>query len=119
MDIAYNQINAPAMLVMSRIIRIQMVVYQIVLEGVRMELAHLQTSAFAKKVSLLIRARAVCHPVQKVASMGTALYSTHVNVSLDGQELIVQCITSKQIQVQSKIEVLSNKKKFFLCKLSP
>lgn len=106
MDIAYNQINAPAMLVISRTTRIHIDVYQIVLEVVRMEPALLQTSAPAMTVSQLIRIRVVCHPVQKVVSMGTALYSTHVNVSLDGQEQIVQCTSSKQIQVQSKTQVI-------------
>lgn len=106
MEIAYNQINAPAMLVISRAIRIRIDVYQIVPEVVRMEPALLQTSAFAMKVSWLIRTRVVCHPVQKVVSMGTALYSTHVNVLLDGQEWTVHCISSKQIQVQSKTQVL-------------
>jgi hypothetical protein len=95
------------MLVISRTIRIQIDVYQIVLEDVRMESALLQTSALAMMVSLLIRSGVVCHPVQKVVSMGTALSSTYVNVSLAGQEQIVQCITSKQIQVQSKTQVLS------------
>jgi hypothetical protein len=106
MDIANNQINAPAILVISRTISIHIDVYQIVLEGVRMEPAVLQTSALAMKVSLLIRIGVVCHPVQKVVSTGTALCLTHANVSLAGREQIVQCITSKQIQVQSKTQVL-------------
>ena len=71
-----------------------------------MEPALLQTSALAMKVSWLIRTRVVCHPVQKAVSMETALYSTHVNVLLDGQEQTAQCISSKQIQVQSKTQVL-------------
>jgi len=106
MEIAYNLINATAMLVISWTIRIHIDVYQIVPEVVTTEPALLQTSALATKVSWLIRTRIVCHPVQKVVSMGTALYSTHVNVLLDGQERTVQCISSKQIQVQSKTQVL-------------
>ena len=106
MEIAYNQINAPAMQVISWTIRIHIDVYQIVPEVVKTEPALLQTSALAMKVSSLIRTRVVCHPVQKVVSMGTALYSTHVNALLDGQEWTVQCISSKQIQVQSKTQVL-------------
>jgi hypothetical protein len=106
METAYSQINAPVMLVISRNIRIHIDVYQIVPEVVRMEPALLQTSVLAMKVSWLIRTRVVCQPVQKVVSMGTALYSTHVNVLLDGQERTVQFISSKQIQVQSKAQVL-------------
>jgi hypothetical protein len=106
MEIAYNQINAPAILVISRTIRIHIDVYQIVQEVVKMEPALLQTSALVMKVSWLIITRVVCHLVQKVVSMGTALYSTHVNVLLDGQEWTVQFISSKQIQVQSKTQVL-------------
>jgi hypothetical protein len=85
-----------------------------------MEPALLQTSALAMKVLWLIRTRVVCHPAQKVVSMETALYSTHVNVLLDGQEWTVQFISSKLIQFQSKTQVLLIYKKikknfFFAC----
>lgn len=45
--------------------------------------------------------------------METALYSTHVNVLLDGQEQTVQFIISKQIQFESKTQVLLIYKNIF------
>jgi hypothetical protein len=99
METAQNLINAPAMLVISTIIRIPTDAYQIVLKGVRMVSALLQINALAMKVSLMIRTRGVCHHVQEDVSMETALHSTDVIASLDGLDWIVQFIISKQVQV--------------------
>lgn len=71
---ALNLTNASAMLVISDIIRIPIDVYQIVIRDVRMVYALLQIHALAMKVSVLMRTRDVCHSVQEVVSMGTALH---------------------------------------------
>jgi hypothetical protein len=74
MEAAQSLINAPALLVISDIIRIPTDVYQIVLKGVRMVCALLRIHALAMKVSLMMRTRDVCHSVQEVVSMETALH---------------------------------------------
>jgi hypothetical protein len=98
MATAQNPINALAMLVISRIVRIPADVFHTVLDGVRMEYVLPQTHALAMKDSLLIRTQDVCHTVQEVVSMETALYSTGVIVSLAGLDQTVQFIISRQIQ---------------------
>jgi hypothetical protein len=98
METAQSPTNAPVILVMSSIVRIQIDVYQIVRKDVKMVCACLQIHALAMKALLILRTRAVFPSVQKVVSMETALLLTDVIVSLVGLEQIVHFI-SKLMQV--------------------